>query len=448
MTLSILLPWFPVILAVGVGGRLLGRKRGYALGLLCALFWILLVQSTAGSGFWRAPWVVAGVMIGAAAVFFMGGWAGELSGGDLILGNDGTQTDSSHEVVSQQTQESLEAVIAVMRGFDDWISEHRHDRDPWSQFGEFVRSALFQFCQATHVKLYRLHNDVAELVPLREADPFCEPRTLSARQGVAGHVVTSGRSFILGDHSQGELVAQLASSQPDVGESMEWCFAIARDGQRLGVVTVGSLGIAPLQHLPLLRTAEQLVSQWWGGLVEVLGGREAGRGDPTSGLLNRAAFLESAQQSLRESYAMSEPVAVAIIALEGLRELQDSGRWEAADELVRETADDLRRKVRMDDCLGRFDESRMVWLLRRVDAELASLIVKQVMTRLSTLCQDQSRWRVALHVRCGVVGSGVEKPDLRTLLCRALAQSRRARVENRLIANESDPARAAAEAST
>ncbi len=42
MNLTLLLPWFPIILAVGVGGRLLDRARGAGLGLLSTLFWILL----------------------------------------------------------------------------------------------------------------------------------------------------------------------------------------------------------------------------------------------------------------------------------------------------------------------------------------------------------------------------------------------------------------------
>ena len=98
----------------------------------------------------------------------------------------------------------------------------------------------------------------------------------------------------------------------------------------------------------------------------------------------------------------------------------------------------LRRKIRMDDRLGRFDGSRFIWLLRRVDAELASLIVKQVMSRLQTLCGDRNRWRSSIAVRCGVVGSGTESPDLRTLVSHALVQSRRARLEHVTIAGELD----------
>ena len=49
MTLALLLPWFPILLAVGVGGRLLGRSRGLFMGVLCALFWVMVIQSSVGA---------------------------------------------------------------------------------------------------------------------------------------------------------------------------------------------------------------------------------------------------------------------------------------------------------------------------------------------------------------------------------------------------------------
>ncbi|MEK7756237.1 MAG: diguanylate cyclase, partial [Planctomycetota bacterium] len=278
-------------------------------------------------------------------------------------------------------------------------------------------------------------------------DALTEPKRISARQGILGHVVTTGRPYVIGDRSQGELIAELAQTIGPIGPigPILWCFAINQGTQRLGAVTAGQLDIVPADNLALLRAVEQLVAQCWCLLAETVHSRTAGQDDPGSGLYNRSAFLQAAQQSLRESYAQGEPVAIAVIAVEGIRELNDAGRWEVADELVREVADSLRRKVRMDDRLGRFDGSRFIWLLRRVDAELASLIVKQVMSSaFGGLCgppQADNRWSAfggSIAVRCGVVGSGTENPDLRTLVSQALVQSRRARLEHVTIAGELD----------
>ncbi len=62
MDLTLLLPWFPIVLAVGIGGRMLGKKRGLFLGIACALFWIVLVQATVGYSIWQDYWVVAAMV--------------------------------------------------------------------------------------------------------------------------------------------------------------------------------------------------------------------------------------------------------------------------------------------------------------------------------------------------------------------------------------------------
>ncbi|MFQ5494298.1 MAG: hypothetical protein ACE5EX_02860, partial [Phycisphaerae bacterium] len=77
MVLTLLLPWFPIILAVGVGGRLLGRQRGLGLGFLCALFWVVLVQASEGVGIWGNGWSFATMVAGAVAITLMGRWSGE-----------------------------------------------------------------------------------------------------------------------------------------------------------------------------------------------------------------------------------------------------------------------------------------------------------------------------------------------------------------------------------
>jgi len=436
VSLTLLLPWFPILLGVGVGGRLLGRNRGLALGFLCAMFWTVLIQASAGPTIWREPWSVASIVIGAVAIFVMGGWAGQ----DIVPTLTALESDSTTTpaliTVDAEPRASLDRLGLLLDQFEDWLEEHQHDADPWPEFGEFLRTALHQGCGATHVKPYRLLSEGAELAPLREPDPFAEVRRLSARRGIVGHVVTTGRPYLAGDPCQGELVDALAE---EAGTSIAWCFAVTQGTQRLGAVVVGQLDAAPDRQRPLLRIVELLIRRFWISLSESIRGRTAGKVDPVCGLYTRPAFLEAAQYSLRESYHQGEPVAVAVIALEGLRELSDSGRWEVADDLVREVSATLRAKVRMDDRLGRFDGSRFIWLLRRVDSELATLIVRQIMNRLISLYGDELRRPAPVVIRCGLVGSGTEQPDLRTLVSRAMGQSRRARLEKMILAADCTP---------
>ena len=434
MNLTLLLPWFPIILGVGVGGRLLGRTRGFGLGILCALFWIMLVQATAGTGIWAQPGTVVALLAGAAAIIAMGGWSGEMA-----LYQPGVDAPRECEALAQvgdldsAENTTLEQIASVLDRFDDWLADHRNDADPWPKFDEFVRSALCQLCHARHVRPFRLRAEGGELVPLREPDPLTDATCISARLGILGHVVTTGRSYVASAPTQGEFVSRLAEES---SEAMVRGFAITRGTRRLGAVSVGHLDLVPPFSRGLLDAAERLISQLWGTLVEACQNRSAGLVDPVSGLLTREAFLRTAEPSLGESYAQGEPVAVAVIALEHLRNLNDSGRWEMADELVREASAALRRKVRLDDRVGWFDGSRFVLLLRRVDSELASLIVSQIMSRLTATCGNESRWGTSIGVRCGVVGSGTEHPDIRTLVTRALNQAHRAREENVRVASD------------
>jgi len=432
VTLTLVLPWFPIVLGVGVGGRLLDRTRGFALGLLCALFWIILVQASAGPDVWRHPWSVAAVVAGALAIVAMGAWAGE-SHGPASAVPQAEGNDVARSAAVREDDLVLDRVVTVLDQFDDWLERHRNERDPWPRFDEFIRAALYQGCQATHVRPLRLASDGEELVPLREADAPLETQRLSARRGIIGHVVTTGRAYVAGDPGQGELVRRLADSSVD---RAAWCFAVKQGTERLGAVVIGELAAPPHRHPQLLPLLERMIARFWSTLLEVTRGRAAVLDDPVSNLYTREAFLRAAEPLLAASYGQCEPVALAIFAVEGLRELNDRGRWEAADELVREFGQTLRRKVRLDDCLGRFDGSRFLVLLRRVDSELASLIVAQTMARLETVCGDQTRWRAAIRVRCGVVGSGIEQPSLRTLLAQALAEIRRARDEDVAVASD------------
>ncbi len=423
MPMTLILLWFPIILAVAVAGRLLGATRGIAVGFACALFWVSLVQASVGVGVWHDGWTVMSLIAGSLAIVFMGGWSGQGSTGDPLEALDTADGNGGAPRALVRTDE-LSCISAAIHQFDEWLADHRDDVDPWPAFGELVRNILHQSCQATHVHPCRLYGDREELVALHASDNADENERRSARHGVAGHVVTSGRPYVAGDPSQGELVHTLAAED---GERIAWCFPITMGTRRLGVVVVGRLELPPEPNRMLLRTIEQTVNQFWCTLHETRLSRSSAQRDPVSGLFTRPAFFRAADSTLRESYRQGEPVALAILAIEGLRDMSDFGRWELADEVSAEMARSLGDKLRTDDRIGRFDDSRFILLLRRVDAELASLIVGQLVTRIDTIGNNASRWGGVIRVRCGLVGSGTEQPELRSLVERALVQARRAR---------------------
>ncbi len=438
MNLALTLPWFPIILAVGVGGRLLGRTRGLALGILCALFWTVLVQATSGVGMWQDPWTVATLVAGAVAIAAMGCWSGDVTNERVNDEARDARSPSSGGDRSTNLRGDLGpfvALSAAVERFDDWLEAHRDAGDPWPRFDEFIRTTLSDCCQASHVRPYRLLADTSELAPLRGEDPLADTERLSSRKGIVGHVVTTGRSYLAGDNVQGELVEHLAEA---THAPPAWCFAVRHGTRRLGVVVVGELALAPEPNAALLQLVERLVNQFWRTLVEALDGRSAKQVDPASGLRTRQAFVRSAEAMVIESYERGEPVAVAVLALEGVRKINDSGRWALGDELLRRVGDALKRKVRMDDCLGRFDGSRFVLLLRRVDSQLAALILSQIVTQVRRECEDEGRWGGRVVPRCGLAGSGGGQPPLRDLVTAALAECQRAREQGVTMANDVD----------
>jgi diguanylate cyclase (GGDEF)-like protein len=447
---NLLLPWFPVLLSVGVGARLLGKARGLGLGILGAVYWLLLVHAAYGLQIWDGFAAAASIIAGCAAIIAIGAWSGEAAESEHRVpvtpaskapGAARTSTPrTTHQ--ARDTHVSVENDLAgritqILDQHQDWVDDHRYDANPWPHFDELLRSVLYRLCHATHVRPFRLVEGSEELIPLREWDPLTDAPRLSARKGIIGHVLTSGRSYREGDEQHGMLVDRLAEESE---EQPVWCFAITHGRRKIGVVTVGALEFETQAQPNLLRAAERLANVLWSQVIELCHSRSATLQDPVSELLTLPAFLRAAERSLHDSYRQGEPVALAVITLEGLRQLNDTGRWELADEFVRGVSNLLKRKVRLDDQLGRFDGSRFILLLRRVDSELASLIIDQLMFRLTAVCEDRARWQVPIHVRCGVVGSGIEQPDLRTLLSEAIQRCHQARQNRAAIASDLLPA--------
>lgn len=428
--------WFPIILATGVGGRLLGRPRAVGLGVLCALFWMVLIQARQGASVWMHGWSIASIVSGALAIAGMALWASESA---PWVSTAPAASGSKAAVVSGRTGrdgDGFSRFSRCLEQFDEWLESRRTDPDPWPEFGEFIRGVLYDCCATSHVRLFRVLSEDEELVPVREAHPFTEDEWPSAREGIVGHVVTTGRSYLAGDASQGELIENLARRTP---KAPVWCFAVTQGARKIGVVTVGGLEGHERFDRNHYRAVELLVAHFWNTLSEVCRGRTAETRDPTSNALTRKSFFSEAERALGESYKQGEPCALAVVAMESLRHLNDTGRWDTFDEVVREVSWTLTQRMRGDDLLGRFDESRFLLLLRRVDSSLGSLILQQITAKLAALCSDEHRWDTELAVRCGVAGTGTGRAAFGTLLSQALSLCREAREGGVVLASDLQP---------
>lgn len=431
MLLNTMLPWFPIVLSAAVGARLVGPAKASWLGLTCALFWVIVVQTTSGVPFWADPVTFASLLAGSAAIVGMAHWSGVHQSSDTGRVRCADRSEADHLLPGQspnRTPQSeiptrFDAIAGAITEFDDWLEAHRFSTDAWPAFDEFLRHSLYTHCGATHTRPYRILSEGDGLVPLRALKSTDPEELASARRGILGHVATTGRPFYATDPSQGELVMALAKGTDN---PPAWCFAIRQGARSIGLVSVGHL--ADESPSPaMMRAMERLTGQFWATLSEVCRSRSAVTTDPVSGLMTREAFLDEARRSAGQSYEHGEPVAMAVIAVEGLRTLVDQGRWDLANDVVYEVSVALRDRVRPDDLLGRFDDARFLLMLRRVDSELASLIAAQLTERLARLPTVEAVGGGDVGIRCGVSGSGTGSPPVTELVADAVRLCHRAR---------------------
>ncbi|MGB0716863.1 MAG: GGDEF domain-containing protein, partial [Phycisphaerae bacterium] len=213
----------------------------------------------------------------------------------------------------------------------------------------------------------------------------------------------------------------------------DWCFPIRHESQVLGVIAVGRIDASAIREREWLEVTAQAVSFCWTMVREMGLRRSSDARDPSTGLLVRQPFLQAAEHTLLACRKEDEPVAVCVLSIEGIRNLTDMGRWDTAEQLMHEAATQLRKKIRSDDEIGRFDDSCFAILLRRVDESLATLIVSQLVNRVEAACQGVASTDTKLKVRSGFANSNAPEHTLQHLLVDALQQCQKARESERSV---------------
>ncbi len=440
MTLLIL-TWFPVVLVAGLGGRLLEHRRGHWLGVLCALFWFMLVQGSVGSLAKMNASTLVALLGGAVVIVVMGKWS---SSYESPVKTRMTKEVENRNVTPQLEDHSSWSLLGEeLFRFDTWLDDHRERSDIWDDFDEYVRSVLARLCHATHIRPYRTIDDATGLVPLRVPEVWDDVPVVSSTVGLPAQIMRSKSRYLKPSSASSDYAVRDQDAQ---SRGATWCFPVIRSGACIGVIEVGTIDASHSQQEKMLTCVERLIGQFWNTVYDAAVGAKLGQTDPVSGLLTREAFIQSAQRALKQSNDNNEPVAMVIVALERLRQLSDSGRWEVVDEIVRAASDVVRKKIRTDDCIGRFDESRIVVFLRRVDAELTTLVATQLVARLEEVVGNSQRWGGEVGIRCGVVTAGPDQTDVRTLLSSALSTWRSARIDGVSLVTRPDEVNIATEA--
>lgn len=416
--------WALMMIIAGVAGRWRGLLSGCIVAVCCAGFWLALFLIIANEAGGLDRGAIGILAAGTIAILLVAAWSGHRP----------EHLNQPADAAPKRGAAPAQALIVsdirrlgeALQQFDDWLERYRHDADPWPEFEEFLRGLLHRSCRAARVKPYRILSEEDAPVPLRAAESANTNEIIVTPSGVMGHVIRTGQSWWASDPACRAEVPDAAATGHG---PIVWAFPVQQAGRTIGVVTVGELPPAAETGPPLrdlLDTIERLVSQCWVMLLEVCRSRATATTDPVSGLLTLSAFTEKAESIWNEARRRGEPLAVLIIAAEGLRTLEEGGRWTQAGLLISRAGNLLAQRCRTSDLLARFDESRFLMLLRRVDLDLAVLIAGELLQKLTATVAEIPNSR-AVRFRGGIAMGAGARPDLGNLITQAVERCHQAR---------------------
>jgi GGDEF domain-containing protein len=355
----------------------------------------------------------------------------------------------------------------ICAAFQEWLTARQsspslsRSRSTWASFDQLVRETLGEHLGATRVRCYHVQPDCATLQPISNTGRAPTAGAPSAHEGLLGHVATTGREFADDDAAHGPLVDDLAAA---TDEAWTWIWPVRDGNATIGLIAVGQLNDAALElqyaaksNFALQRDLRQsvgpLLSLCWQHVTSLERLHLVRRTDRASGVLTRNDFFDLAGQALDDSYSNNEPVVLAVLALEGLRRLDDTHCWGERDELIERLGQAIADRTRSDDLVGRFADDRFVVLLRRLDSGLGRLIAEKMLASANDCITelgragtrpgpgpDQPAPPALVRLRAGLAGSGLARPPLRELLGNAMDAVEHARKAGVAIGTDLPPA--------
>ncbi len=341
--------------------------------------------------------------------------------------------------------------------FTRWCERHDRNENIWPAFDRWMRDTLNELIAARRVRCFRVKDGGKQLVSItNELDElFCWGG--SAPPSLIDHVITTGHSYLRGAAPQAELMNRLiaewsinAGTATGTGSSFrppDWLVPIRNPSGTIGLLTVGELD-DPILHEPLLlESLAHALELCWHHVQQADALAIAERTDRASGVLNRIDLAWQAEKVLRESAVDGEPVVVLALSVEGVRRLDDEGRWELRDWLMQQVGLEMRRKLRSDDLIGRFSDDRFVGVLRRLDLSLGQMIARKLLDAVEARINTEPVVQAAVKVRCGLADLS-KGEDIEAVLARSFEalQQARASQQDIVLVSSRETKSAAAEA--
>lgn len=167
----------------------------------------------------------------------------------------------------------------------------------------------------------------------------------------------------------------------------------------LGLASAGAIVAEPSGFLVpwmVVAVTAGVLTEIQGRLADQL--RQVAATDPLTGLANRRAWEAEAARALAHAVRTGEPVTVAILDLDGFKEVNDRDGHSAGDALLRDVSAHWAQELREADLLGRYGGDEFVLCLPGTDAEGALEIVGRLRDShgfawsagLSTACEGDT----------------------------------------------------------
>ncbi len=122
--------------------------------------------------------------------------------------------------------------------------------------------------------------------------------------------------------------------------------------------------------------------------------------DGLTGLCNKRALIETAQQKLRSAGRFQKPLSILVTDIDHFKRVNDTYGHDVGDVVIRGFGDILKRVKRDTDVVGRFGGEEFVIVCEETDSEGALLLAERVRTELAstTFHTDQG----PLNVTCSL----------------------------------------------
>jgi len=145
---------------------------------------------------------------------------------------------------------------------------------------------------------------------------------------------------------------------------------------------------------------------------------------------NRSHLLATAESEIRRAHRYSHPLALLILDLDGLKQINDEYGHVAGDKAICHVAETCRECMRSSDLLGRFGGDEFIVLLPQVDLEAAHRLGERIAAALaaSPIIIDERSVAVSASFGAAQLGAG---DTLNELLRRADQALYRAKADGR-----------------